>query len=193
MCFSDLGNHLAGFLQRLWARIKNKPSCLTVKQQIIRRDQTRHSGSPLPAACLRPPCAAGPCLLTRSAGRWEGQTYTADRPARSGGCPSRGWPESASPPWAHCSRERGGRTEWTDGRKQGGRVARYLGCPPDGAVWVGSSMCPNLSKYPWAGYLTLPWLLHGWWNSAPHQQCKKDNCSLDRLSKVCFIKSNPST
>lgn len=60
------------------------------------------AGRSLPGACRRPPCAAEPCPLIQSADRWGGQIYTAGQRARSGGCPSRGWPGSASLPSARC-------------------------------------------------------------------------------------------
>lgn len=129
MCFPDLSDHLAGFLQGLWTRFKQK-NPKTMKQlikepQFIRENQTLQGGSLLPVACRRTPCAAGPCPPIQSAGRWGGQIYTAGRQARSGGCPSHGWPGSASLLSAHCGgeRERGSRpNRWLRTRRQDGPV-----------------------------------------------------------------------
>lgn len=102
MRFPDLCYHLTGPLQRLWTNVnKYWSDCTLWKTWALLKRR-----NPLPEACQRLPYAAGPCLQTRSAGRWGGQIYTAGRRARSGGCPSHGWPGSASLPLARCRRER---------------------------------------------------------------------------------------
>lgn len=121
-------------------------------------------GSLLPVACRRPPCAAGPYPPIQSAIRWGGQIYTAGQQAHSGGCPSHGWPGSASLPSAHCGRERGRGNRpnrWLRTRRQDGLVIvlsprwRGLGLTHQVAVPVQISSRLSTSYQLNMRYLTL--------------------------------------
>lgn len=100
--------------------------------------------SVLLVACRRLPCAAGPYPPTQSADHWGGQIYTAGQQARSGGCPSHGWPGSASLLSAHYGRERE--------QERGIKVNRWLRTRrQDGPVivlsprWRGSSLTQQMA------------------------------------------------
>lgn len=98
VCFSNFSNDLAGLLQCLLTRKENE---LARELHFIGETETQRGRNLLPVACRQPPCAAEPCPLIQSVGRWGGQIYRVGRRARSGGCPSHGWPGSASPPSEH--------------------------------------------------------------------------------------------
>lgn len=77
MSFSDLRDHLAGFLQCLCFPPPPKPTKKKNNKQTEGRLRNFSMASPayedlervLPAACRPPPCGAGPCPPTRSADR----------------------------------------------------------------------------------------------------------------------------
>lgn len=123
---------------------------LVKKRQSIGEYWRVKGGSVLPVACRQPPCAAGPCPLIQSADRWGGQIYTAGQQARSGGCPSHGWPGSASLPSARCGEKEMGEWEnrpdrWLRTRTQDGLVIVLL---PRWRSWMfdppGGRVCRNM-------------------------------------------------